>query len=70
MLIPNFRNAEEVEKFLDGPGDAWFSPMVEEYMLLCFRAGEDELDVEELNGWIEHELESLTDGYEGWHNGN
>ena len=73
MIAPDFKNKEDVEKFLDVPGDAWFTQMVEEYMILI-RAGEldygDEFDVEELNGWIEHELESLTDGYEGWHNGN
>ena len=63
----------DVKKFLKGPADAWFTPMVEEYMMLI-RAGEleygDELDVEELNGWIEHELSSLHEGYKEWNNGN
>jgi len=73
MLAPNFKNKSDVKKFLKGPADAWFTPMVEEYMILI-RAGEldygDSFDVEELNGWIEHELESLTSGYEEWNNGD
>ncbi len=73
LLTPDFKSKEDVEEFLAGPGDAWFTPMVEEYMMLI-RAGEleygDELDVEELNGWIEHELSSLHEGYKEWNNGN
>jgi len=72
MITPDFKNKKDVEKFLDGPGDAWFTPMVEEYMILI-RAGEldgDSFDVEELNGWIEHELSSLQEGYEEWYNGD
>ena len=23
-------------------------------------------DIEELNGWLEHELQSVTDGYRDW----
>ena len=42
--------------------------------MMLIRAGEleygDELDVEELNGWIEHELSSLHEGYKEWNNGN
>ena len=38
-LTPDFKSKEDVEEFLAGPGDAWFTPMVEEYMMLI-RAGE------------------------------
>ena len=26
----------------------------------------DPIDLNELNGWIEHEMKSLTEGYEEW----
>ena len=70
MFAPNFKSREDVENFLANSGDAWYRPMVEEYIILI-HAGAleygDELDVEELNGWIEHEMETLTEGYEEWY---
>ena len=66
MGIPNFKDTAEVETFLsyqDG-GDAWYRPMVEEYLDMIGDTPIEELDIEELNGWIEHEMGSLSEGYE------
>jgi phosphoribosylformylglycinamidine (FGAM) synthase-like amidotransferase family enzyme len=70
MFAPDFKSREDVDNFLASSGDAWYRPMVEEYMILIHAGGleyGDELDVEELNGWIEHEMETLTEGYEEWY---
>ena len=67
MFAPDFKSREDVENFLSSSGDAWYRPMVEEYMILIHAGGGDDLDVEELNGWIEHEMETLTEGYEEWY---
>ncbi len=74
MLAPDFSTALEVRKFLESNSDIWYRPMVEEYIELCCVGAtkpveefdDEELDVEELNGWIEHEMQSLTEGYEEW----
>jgi hypothetical protein len=69
MLAPDFSTALEVRKFLESNSDIWYRPMVEEYIELCCIGPllrDEELDVEELNGWIEHEMQSLTEGYEEW----
>ena len=73
MLTPNFSTALDVRKFLESSSDNWYRPMVEEYIELCCVGTSkpvEELDVEELNGWIDHEMQSLTEGYEEWYNGN
>ena len=66
MLAPDFSTMEDVRKFLESSSDIWYRPMVEEYLELCCIGYDEELDVEELNGWIEHEMQSLTEGYEEW----
>ena len=74
MLAPDFSTALDVRKFLESSSDNWYRPMVEEYIELCCVGAskpveefdDEELDVEELNGWIEHEMQSLTEGYEEW----
>ena len=73
MLTPNFSTALDVRKFLESSSDNWYRPMVEEYIELCYVGASnpvEELDVEELNGWIDHEMRSLTEGYEEWYNGD
>tara|TARA_R100001163_G_C4915168_1_gene97736 strand:- start:218 stop:430 length:213 start_codon:yes stop_codon:yes gene_type:complete len=65
MNIPEFKDIEDVQKFLRYGGDEWCRPMVEEYMELI-DARPEEIDVEELNGWLEHELLCVTDGYKDW----
>ena len=78
MATPNFSTALDVRKFLESSPNNWYRPMVKEYIeLCCARAtkpveefDDEELDVEELNGWIDHEMQSLTEGYEEWYNGN
>jgi hypothetical protein len=41
--------------------------MVEEYMeLIAFDSEPEDIDIEELNGWLEHELQSATNGYRDW----
>ena len=68
MNVPEFDNYEDVMKFLRTGGDAWYYNMVEEYMDMI--AGDvildEEFDVEELNGWIENELNVLHEGYENY----
>tara|TARA_R100001224_G_scaffold85606_1_gene54847 strand:- start:34 stop:252 length:219 start_codon:yes stop_codon:yes gene_type:complete len=68
MNVPEFDNYEDVIKFLRTGGDAWYYNMVEEYMDMI--AGDiildEEFDIEELNGWIENELNVLHEGYEDY----
>ena len=68
MNVPEFDNYEDVMKFLRTGGDAWYYDMVEEYMDMI--AGDiildEEFDIEELNGWIENELNVLHEGYEDY----
>lgn len=39
--------------------------MVEEYLELI-HINNDPIDLDELNGWIENEMRSATDGYDEW----
>jgi hypothetical protein len=68
MNVPEFDNYQDVIKFLRTGGDAWYYNMVEEYMDMI--AGDiildEEFDIEELNGWIENELNVLHEGYEDY----
>jgi|TARA_R110000787_G_scaffold285470_1_gene401332 hypothetical protein len=71
MIVPDFNSSADVRNFLNGPSDALFTPMIEEYMILLHHGFiEHDFDIEELNGWIDHEMQSLTEGYEEWYNGN
>jgi hypothetical protein len=67
MVLPDFRNEDEVITFLNTGDDAWCYPMVEEYMELI-HVTDEPLDIEELNGWLENELKSATEGYDEWLN--
>ena len=68
MNVPEFDNYQDVVKFLRTGGDAWYYSMVEEYMDMI--AGDiildEEFDIQELNGWIENELNVLHEGYEDY----
>ena len=68
MSVPEFDNYEDVKKFLRTGGDAWYYNMVEEYMDMIASdiILDEEFDVEELNGWIENELNSVHEGYESY----
>ena len=67
MSVPEFDNYEDVQKFLRNGGDAWYYQMVEEYMdMIAGDLSVEEFDVDELNGWIENELNSLQKGYEDY----
>ena len=67
MSVPEFDNYEDVQKFLRNGGDAWYYQMVEEYMdMIAGDLSVEELDIDELNGWIENELNSLQKGYEDY----
>jgi hypothetical protein len=69
MSIPQFKDIEDVQKFLRHGGDEWCRPMVEEYMeLIAFDVRPEEIDIEELNGWIENEVLTLEQGYVDWNN--
>jgi len=69
MGIPEFKDVEDVKKFLKFGGDEWCRPMVEEYMeLIAFDVRPEEIDIEELNGWIENEVLTLEQGYVDWNN--
>ena len=67
MYTPDFQSVEDVQRFLRYGGDAWCRPMVEEYMeLVALDTDIEDIDINELNGWIEHEMRSLSDDYESW----
>jgi hypothetical protein len=67
MSVPEFDNYEDVQKFLRNGGDAWYYQMVEEYMdMIAGDLSVEEFDIDELNGWIENELNSLQKGYEDY----
>ena len=63
MSSITFRNTKDVYQFLENGGDAWYTPMIEEYVEMC---GSDtkEVDIKELNAWIKQELTSLENGYD------
>ena len=67
MNVPEFNTYEDVKKFLHTGGDAWYYSMVEEYMdMIAGDLSVEEFDIEELNGWIENELNSVQEGYENY----
>ena len=67
MSTPEFDTYEDVQRFLRNGGDAWYYTMVEEYMdMIAGDLSVEEFDIEELNGWIENELNSLQKGYEDY----
>ena len=65
MLLPDFKTFEDVYKFLGG--EEWCRPMVESYLDMIGDTPLEEIDIEELNGWIEHEMGSLSEGYEEYY---
>ena len=67
MSVPEFNTYEDVQRFLRNGGDAWYYTMVEEYMdMIAGDLSVEEFDIEELNGWIENELNSVHEGYENY----
>ena len=67
MNVPEFEDYEDVKTFLHTGGDAWYYSMVEEYMdMIAGDLSVEEFDAEELNGWIENELNSVHEGYEDY----
>ena len=67
MNAPEFNTFDDVKKFLHTGGDAWYYSMVEEYMdMIAGDLSVEEFDIEELNGWIENELNSVHEGYEDY----
>jgi len=67
MNTPEFNSFEDVKRFLQNGGDAWYYQMVEEYMdMIAGDLSVEEFDIDELNGWIENELNSLQKGYEDY----
>ena len=67
MSVPEFNTYEDVQRFLRNGGDAWYYTMVEEYMdMIAGDLSVEEFDIEELNGWIENELNVLHEGYEDY----
>ena len=68
MSAITFRDVEDVYQFLSDGGDAWYMPMIEEYVGMS--DPEESLDVTELNRWIDTESLSLQEGYEEFHDGD
>ena len=67
MNAPEFNTFDDVKKFLHTGGYAWYYSMVEEYMdMIAGDLSVEEFDIEELNGWIENELNSVQEGYENY----
>jgi|TARA_R100001132_G_C3182045_1_gene38088 hypothetical protein len=67
MWIQEFKDVEDVRRCLSEI-TGMRATMVEEYMSMCDVSFEDmEEDIvyiDELNGWLQHEMKSLEDGYE------
>jgi len=68
MSAIKFRNTKDVYQFLENGGDAWYMPMIEEFVSITDPA--ESLDVTELNRWIDTEGSSLQKGYEEFHDGD
>ena len=68
MSAIKFRDVEDVYQFLENGGDAWYMPMIEEFVSIS--DPEESLDVTELNRWIDTEGSSLQKGYEEFHDGD
>ena len=68
MSAIKFRNTKDVYQFLENGGDAWYMPMIEEFVSIS--DSEESLDVTELNRWIDTEGSSLQKGYEEFHDGD
>jgi len=68
MSAIKFRNVEDVYQFLENGGDAWYMPMIEEFVSIS--DPEESLDVTELNRWIDTEGSSLQKGYEEFYDGD
>ena len=67
MNVPEFKSVEDVQRFLRYGDDTWCRPMVEEYMdLVAMDSDVEDIDVEELDGWIEHEMSTFQQGYRDW----
>jgi hypothetical protein len=69
MSIPNFKSHKDIYIFLQRSSDAWYRPMVEEYIEMC---GSDikSVDIKELNDWLKDELTSIENGYNEYLNTN
>ena len=68
MSAIKFRNTKDVYQFLENGGDAWYMPMIEEFVSIS--DPEESLDITELNRWIDTEGSSLQKGYEEFHDGD
>ena len=68
MSAITFRDVEDVYQFLENGGDAWYMPMIEEFVSIS--DPEESLDITELNRWIDTEGSSLQKGYEEFHDGD
>ena len=68
MSAIKFRNTKDVYQFLENGGDAWYMPMIEEFVSIS--DPEESLDVTELNRWIDTEGSSLQKGYEEFYDGD
>jgi hypothetical protein len=58
-----FKNIEDVKRFLNFGGDIVKQSIVKNYMELIEK-DVDQIDVNELNGFIKYEEQSFYDGYE------
>ena len=67
MQLPEFKTEEQVTSYLRGDNDPLVMQALEEYLdiILC-DTPIDEVDFEELNGWIEYELNNFEDQYYSW----
>ena len=67
MQLPEFKTEEQVTSYLRGDNDPLVMQALEEYwdIILC-DTPIDEVDFEELNGWIEYELNNFEDQYYSW----
>ena len=64
---PECNAGEDVQRLLRYGGEAGCLTMVEEYMeIVALDTSVEDIEGEELNGWIQHEMLAATEGYEEW----
>ena len=70
-ISPHFNNVDEVKSFLAGDSDLWLKSIVEGYFdMFGPSIKPDDEFIQELNEFLDYELNSFQKGYEEYIDGN
>ena len=70
-ISPHFNNVGEVKSFLAGDSDLWLKSIVEGYFdMFGPNVKPDDEFIQELNEFLDYELNSFQKGYEEYTDGN